>query len=76
MEHFGNESNGRRFVGVLFRELERQLERAVLERRVMRAENDRVPDHDVVVGRGTGHATGRILLQPFKVTHQPPSRRC
>lgn len=41
-----------------------------------RPENDRVPEHDVVVLRRAADASGRIMLQTLEVAHQPlPGRR-
>ena len=39
-----------------------ELEGAVLDGRVVGAEDDGVPDHDVVVARRSGHSSRRILL--------------
>ena len=40
-----------------------EFEGAVLEGGVVGAEDDGVPDHDVVVARSPGHTGGGILLQ-------------
>lgn len=70
VKHVADEAHGRRLVGVFLRELDRKLERAILERCVVRPKDHSIPDHDVVVRGGATHAGGRVLLQSFKVPHK------
>lgn len=48
VKHFRHELHDRSLVGVLFRELENQLEGSAVPRRVLRAEDHGVPAHDVL----------------------------
>ena len=52
------------FVGVFFSELDSQFEGTILERRIVRTEYDGVPQHDVVVTGGAGHACSSVLINP------------
>jgi len=68
MKHLGNESYCWRFIGILFREFYRQLERAVLEGRVVRTENHSIPYHDIVIGWRTRDARRWIFLESTKAS--------
>ena len=76
VEHLGDESDFRRLVRILLTGLQRESEGASLPHGFLRAEDDRLPHHDIVLRRGAGDARWRVVLQAPKVTHQPlPARR-
>lgn len=66
MKHLRDEADCWRFVGIFFGEFYRQLKRAVLEGRIVRAENHSIPNHNIVVGRSTGDAGRWIFLESTK----------
>ncbi len=70
VKHLGEELDDGRLVGVLLAELHGELEGPVLEGGVVRAEDDGVPQHDVVLARGARHPRGGVLLQALEVAHQ------
>lgn len=49
---------------------------AVCEGCVVRAENDCVPDHDVVLARSSAHTCGWVFLETFEVSHKSSSGCC
>jgi hypothetical protein len=59
MEHFGDKPNGRRFIGILFRKLQGQLEGSILKRGIVRTvrgnqgENENVRRCNTPKHRGT-----------------------
>lgn len=63
MEHFRHEPDRGGFVGVFFREFYCELKGAVLEGRVVRAKDDGVPDHYVVVCGRSRHPRRGVFLQ-------------
>jgi len=62
MEHLRDEAHCRWLIGIFLCELERQLERAILEWRFVRPEYDSVPDHYIVVGWRATDANGWIFV--------------
>eukprot|EP00302_Diacronema_sp_CCMP2436_P053959 CAMPEP_0180065450 /NCGR_PEP_ID=MMETSP0985-20121206/8752_1 /TAXON_ID=483367 /ORGANISM="non described non described, Strain CCMP 2436" /LENGTH=149 /DNA_ID=CAMNT_0021995881 /DNA_START=748 /DNA_END=1197 /DNA_ORIENTATION=+ len=71
VEELRHELDRRRLVRVVLRELELQAEGAVLPRRVVRAKDDGVPLHDVVILGRAADALRWVVLQPLEVAHQP-----
>ena len=53
-----------------------ELEGTVRKGCLVRAEDDCVPHHDVVLAGGPAHARGRVLLQAFEITHKSTSGCC
>mmetsp|Transcript_16787 Transcript_16787/g.63884 ORF Transcript_16787/g.63884 Transcript_16787/m.63884 type:complete len:228 (+) Transcript_16787:481-1164(+) len=75
VEHLREEPHGGRLVGILLRELHRQLESATFPWRFLWAEDEGLPQQDVLIGGAPRDALGRIRLQSPKVAQQaPPSR--
>ncbi|EJK48178.1 hypothetical protein THAOC_33053 [Thalassiosira oceanica] len=70
VEHLRQEPHGGSLVGVVLRELEGQFERPALPRRVVRAEDDRLPHHDRVGHGGARHARGRVILETAEVAEE------
>ena len=69
MEHLRDELDGGRLVRVLFRELQGQLERPILPRRLFWPKDDCVPVHDVIVQGGPVDTLGWICLHALEVAH-------
>lgn len=68
MKHFWDKANCRRFVGIFLGELYRQLERAVLEGRIVRPENHSIPNHNIVISRRARDTCGWIFLESTERT--------
>ena len=66
MEHLGEEAHLRGLVGVVLGELEDELEGPSLPGGIVRAEDDGLPHHDVVVHGGARDAAGRVVLEPAR----------
>lgn len=71
MKHVTHESHRGRLVGVLLCELNSQFKGPVLEGGVMGPKDDRVPDHDVVIGGRTTDASWGVLLQSTTISLAP-----
>lgn len=67
MKHLRDELHRRRFVRVLFGEFKRQLESAVLERCVGWAEDDRVPQQNVILRWHAANARWWVILESANV---------
>ena len=63
MKHFGEETDLRCLVGVIFREFKDQFEGASLPRRIVRAKNDRLPEHNVRVHGSACYSRRRVILK-------------
>lgn len=70
MEHFRDKTNNWRLIGVVFCKLQCQLESTSIPGRVVRPEDDSVPEHDVIVLGSATDAGRRIMLEAFEVSHQ------
>ncbi len=67
MEHFGQKSHRRSLIGIILGKFQHQFEGPALPRSVVRAEDDRLPEHDVRIQRRAGDAAGGIVLQATEV---------
>ena len=74
VEDVRDEAHLRRLVRVLLRELEHEVEGTPLPRRVVRAEDDRRPEHDVVGQRRRVDARRRVAVHLLEVAHEAPAR--
>eukprot|EP00966_Prymnesium_polylepis_P117684 2720618-Prymnesium_polylepis.1 len=77
MEYARDKLDDRRLVRVLVGELDVQFRRQVLPQRVLRAEQTRVPLHDVAADRLVveHHAFRRVGAHALDVLHDAPTRR-
>lgn len=66
LKHFGQESDLRRLVGIIFREFKDQFECASFPRGIVRAKDDSLPHHNVGVHGGARDSSGRIILESTK----------
>jgi len=73
MEHFGEESDLRGFVGVVFGEFEDEFEGAAFPGGVVGSEDDGLPEHNVGVHGGSGDSAGGIVLEPSEISQQATS---